>query len=459
MRLKRPNQVQDAALSAAVMAARHTPLYQAFCTGLQQALRQPPAGIQVALSGGMDSCVLLVLAHLYCQEHGYPLQAIHVHHGLSPHADAWLAHCQQLCAYFAIPLQTRKVHLDTPTNLEAQARHARYQVFAQVLRPDEVLLQGHHQQDQAETFLYRALRGAGVRGLGAIPVQRVLTLPQGQAYLVRPLLTIDRPTLHAFAEDIGLIWVDDESNQSTRFDRNYLRHQVLPVLQERWPQAQQQLALSAQYCQQAHSLLKTYLQADLQQVLAHTPADMRALSRRSLQAPFNTWPWTRQRAVLAAWLESYGVHLAGHLWTELRTSVLAAAPDAQACLSWQGHHLYQYRQHLYLVPALTEKINPNWHTTWSGEAPLVTPWGTWHYQIQGPQAEAFHVRLRQGGETLAMGRRGTQSLKNLLQSLGIPPWERPYLPYVYHQGCLIAVLPKLAAAGWCLQARHPPDQA
>ncbi|SEI85508.1 tRNA(Ile)-lysidine synthase [Allopseudospirillum japonicum] len=449
----------NCALSAAVVAAEQAPLYQAFQTTLHQAFVQPPVGLQVALSGGMDSSVLLVLAHLYSQKYQYPLQAIHVHHGLSPHADAWLRHCQQLCGYFAIPLQTRKIHLDTKTNLEAQARRARYQVFAQVLRPDEVLLQGHHQQDQAETFLYRALRGAGVRGLGAIPSQRALTLPQGQAYLVRPLLEINRLKLHAFAEQIGLTWVEDESNQTMRFDRNYLRHQVLPVLQARWPQAQQQMALSAHYCQQAHNLLDTYLQADLQQVLEPRPAYTRALSRLTLQAPFDTWPWIRQRAVLAAWLESYGIDLAGHLWAELHTSVLAAAQDTQACLSWQGHHIYKYRQHLYLVPALADKINPDWHTTWSGQAPLVTPWGTWHYQIQGPQQEAFHIRLRQGGEKLAMARRGTQSLKNLLQSLGIPPWERPYLPYVYHQGRLIAVLPKLAAAGWHIQARDQQDQA
>lgn len=184
----------------------------------------------IAFSGGLDSTVLLhLLANLAKTEKLPTLGAVHVHHGLQAAADAWPAHCQSVCDALGVPLRVMRVQVRAGASLERAARDARYQAFSEVVGVGEVLLIGQHRDDQAETLLFRLLRGAGVQGLATMPMQRALA----GGHLLRPLLRSSRAQLQAYAEEHQLTWIEDPSNADPRFSRNYLRHRVFPRLTER----------------------------------------------------------------------------------------------------------------------------------------------------------------------------------------------------------------------------------
>ena len=189
--------------------------------------------LQVALSGGIDSLSLLVgLCRIAKEELLPPINAIHINHQLHPDADAWAHCCAETCRHLGVDLTTRVISVvDSGNGPEAAARQARYEVFESLLMPGDVLLMGHHQDDQAETLMLRLLRGAGPRGLSAIPESRVC----GQGILLRPLLHTPRSVIEAFAASESLLPITDSSNSDTRYDRNFIRHEVLPVLEQRWP--------------------------------------------------------------------------------------------------------------------------------------------------------------------------------------------------------------------------------
>ena len=225
--------------------------------------RNAPAW-HIAFSGGLDSTVLLhQLVELSRLHPLPPLSAIHVHHGLQTAADAWPAHCQSVCAQLNIPLQVIHVEVQPGASLEQAARDARYQAFIGALQAGEVLLTAQHRDDQAETLLFRLLRGAGVRGLAAMPRERVL----GAGLLVRPLLSVPRARLHAWATERQIPWVEDPSNADDRPSRNFLRLNIFPALAARWPQASQNMARAAAHVSEALQLLEELGREDLDDAL------------------------------------------------------------------------------------------------------------------------------------------------------------------------------------------------
>lgn len=230
----------------------------------------------VGLSGGRDSVVLLhLLARL---EPCFRLSALHVHHGLSPYADAWAGFCRQFCAGLAIPLAVEVVAVDplSGLGLEAAAREARYEAFRRC--GADCLLLAHHRDDQAETVLFNLLRGSGVAGAAGMPGERRL----GSLRLLRPLLAVGREEIEAYAKENRLSWVDDQSNADTGFSRNFLRHAVMPRLTERFPSAATNLAAAAERFAEADELLAELAAADWQRAAAGEALPMRAL--RALSA-------------------------------------------------------------------------------------------------------------------------------------------------------------------------------
>src|SRR3990167_5323944 len=241
------------------------------------------AGWCVALSGGLDSTVLLhLLASLAQREALPPLSAIHIHHGLQAAADVWPAHCRELCAALCVPLQVEYVQVAPGASLERAARDARYAAFAARLGAGELLLTAQHRDDQAETLLFRLLRGAGVQGLSAMPLSRAL----GAGQLVRPLLNCSRDELLAYAREHKLTWIEDPSNADERFSRNYLRRQVVPALLSRWPQAATTIAPSAAHLSEAAQLLDELAQQDM--APAQVSADFAGLPLPNLAPPADT---------------------------------------------------------------------------------------------------------------------------------------------------------------------------
>ncbi len=388
----------------------------------------------VALSGGVDSVVLLHLAVAAgLRQRG--LRALHIHHGLHPEADRWAEHCRQLCERWQVELEVVRVNVGSRGGVEAAARDARYEVFFRRLAKGEVLLMAHHGDDQAETLLLRLMRGAGPHGLGAMPSGRSL----GAGRLFRPLLDCSRDQILRYADLQALDWVEDPSNQSDRYDRNFLRHQVLPLLRQRWQGADQVLQRTALLCAEADELNQTLAAQDL----ACDEEAAQGLSCRLLLGLSRA----RQCNLLRYWLAGSGVELPERAQLlRIMDEVAGARRDARPVLVLGGWQVVRYRERLYVQrseqsAAPPEQVLLPWDLTSSLRLPrgtLVAEHGQGHLLL--PDDARVDVRYRQGGERCRpAGRSGSQTLKKLLQEAGVPPWERPWLPLIYSDGELAAV--------------------
>lgn len=396
----------------------------------------------VALSGGLDSCVLLhALVSLKRRQTLPVLRAIHVHHGLQAAADAWPAHCQRLCDGLGVELAVRHVRVAPAASIEQSARDARYAAFAEALLPGEALLTGQHRDDQAETLLLRLLRGAGVRGLAGMPVRRRL----GVGELVRPLLDVSRAELLAYAQAHGLQWVEDPSNQQTQFSRNYLRHAVLPAMTARWPQALRSLARTAGHLAEARELLDERAQEDL--VLLSVPDDFSWLKLPSLNLPaLKQLSPARQRNALQYWLATRtrlpdSEHWAG--WCDLRD----ASVGASAVWRLTDGELHRGGECIYWLSGawLEPLAEPEY---WSNPLQTLRLPGNGSVSLHGnPPQEPLRIGYRQGGETLEIPGRGRRDLKRLLNERHVPPFVRSRLPLLFAGDRLLAVanLPGLSA--------------
>lgn len=408
---------------------------QALKIFLRQQLPLVPSrrGLVLGLSGGLDSRALLRALARVAPEFSLPLRAVHVHHGLSLHADAWAERVAEFCAQDGVPLTVCRVQVAREASLEGAARHARQVAFAAGLHAEEVLLLAQHRDDQAETLLFRLLRGAGLTGLGAMRAATQLDLPDGGIVPCwRPFLGLSRPALAAYAEAQGLSWVEDESNADCRHDRNFLRHEILPRLATRWPVVQRTLADTARRLQEAEDLLQE-LAADM------SVSCIDAQQRLVLPALAALTP-PRQRLVLRHWLHRQGFRLPpAAVLEKILGEVVCARADAMPCQRWTGCDIRRYREHLYALPPPLP-LPPDWECMWDGAAPLALPDGQWLWaEGEGPATE-WRVRYRQGGERLRpVPGGGSRELRTWLQEQGVPPWRRDRLPLLFRGEELVAV--------------------
>ncbi|MGH8081233.1 MAG: tRNA lysidine(34) synthetase TilS [Lysobacter sp.] len=380
----------------------------------------PDAPLCVAYSGGLDSTVLLHALAACARSRGLRLRAWHVHHGLHPDADDWARHCQDFCDRHGLELTVSRVSVaaggDGP---EAEARRARHTAFAAGLGDGEVLALAQHRDDQAETLLLRLLRGSGPDGLAAMQPWRDC----GRGRMWRPLLELPRAQLERYAQQHALTWIDDPSNQDQRYDRNFLRHRVLPLLRERWPQADAAFAQSARLSGDARELLDSEDAAALAQVRSLDP---QALARSAL---LGLSPARRAR-VLRRWIAALGLPpLPAQGVQRIESELLRARADAEAEFVWQGAIVRAWRDLLH-AERHRRDLPEDWRCNWDGRAPLALPGGG-EWRLHG--ADAFDAPLqahaRRGGERIALpGREHRHALKHVLQQFGVPPWERARLP-------------------------------
>lgn len=421
----------------------------------------------LAVSGGVDSLLLLELVHA-CSE--LPLQVVHIHHGLSPQADHWAEQVRAHCAARALPCVVVPVTVDRARpSREAAARSARHAALAAQLVPGDALLLAHHRDDQAETLLLRLLRGSGLTGLGAMTESRRLPDPAtgrpGDIFLWRPLLGAARADILAEARQRGLRWVDDESNADTGHDRNFLRHEVLPLLATRWPAAAGVLARTAPRLAAADALLNEYLDADLAPLLAPGTADTGGRATLDAAALMTMAPGKRS-ALLRRWLLGINAPLLTEAWLDQLQGLAAARIDSEGVLTVGGWELHRYRGRLAAFPALPPV--PAESATLAAALPdhgglvLQPVTGAAADPEAGlalavPAGATLTVRLRRGGERLRpAGGAGSRPLKKVLQDLAVPPWLRPRVPLLHVDGELAAVGDYLAAAAFAPGPDRPP---
>lgn len=389
----------------------------------------------LAFSGGLDSTVLLHQLVLWReQQPDVCVRAIHIHHGLSANANAWVIHCQQLCDRWQIPLQVEYVTLrDEGLGIEGHARQARYQAFSEALRPAEVLVTAQHLDDQSETLLLALKRGSGPAGLSAMADDS----PFVGTRLLRPLLNTPREQLLEHAQRYKLEWIEDESNQDDRYDRNFLRLRVLPLLQQRWPHFSRAAARSASLCAEQEQLLDELLAEELAGLIS----PQGALSI----APLMKMSAVRRAALLRRWLAQQGAAMPSRemlerLWQE----VALAREDAVPCLHLGIGDVRRYQQQLWWVNVLSgqsETLLP-WLDI---SSPLVLPDGLGTIRLSAGGAlrppkedETVSIRFNAPGMLHIVGRNGGRKLKKIWQELGIAPWLRDTTPMLFYGETLIA---------------------
>lgn len=383
----------------------------------------PASPVLVGFSGGLDSTALLHALAATPSIQAAGLRAIHVHHGLQASADDWAAHCVRFCRALGVPLEVVPVTVTASGNgPEAAAREARHAAFAEHLPPGHTLATAHHLDDQAETFLLRALRGSGPDGLAAMRRWR----PFAEGHLWRPLLDTPRAALLAHARAHGLEWIEDPTNADCGYDRNFLRQQVLPLLQTRWPSAPTAFARAATLCGEGADLLAGQDRDDLGRVMGDAPD---RLSRHALQelAP------ARRARVLRAWIRTLDLPpLPAHGVASVESDLLHAPLDASACFRWRTAAIHAWRGDLHAVidhPAWPSE----WQVEWDGREPLILPDGA-TLALVGATALPNPCRVtgRRGGERIRLpGREHRHAVKHLLQDLAVPPWLRQRLPLLF----------------------------
>ena len=391
---------------------------------------------KIAYSGGLDSHVLLHLCSRL--QDLWPFAAIHINHGLQPDSSAWAEHCRRTCASLNLPIRIITVNAEAAPGQspEEAARNARYQALSQHLEPGEGLLLAQHQDDQAETVLLQLLRGAGPAGLAGMPV----AAPLGKGKLLRPLLGIPRSALKEYAESHHLTWLEDPSNQDLSFDRNFLRHQVLPLIAKRWPAYARAISRSARHCCEAHGILAEVSA----QMLETAEADDGGLK---IDAITQFTP-PHQRLLLRAWLQKHGFRLPPEPFIRrVLTEVIGAKHDRMPKVVWKEGEIRRYDDKLYVLPP--HQPFPRKNYLWTGNSPLVLEGnGTLKTRPATGQGIALkywqhgrkEVRYRQGGEVCRLpNRQGHRSLKKLFQEFRIPPWLRERAPLIYIDGKLAAV--------------------
>ena len=298
-------------------------------------------------------------------------------------------------------------------------RQARYAAIRDVLHPGEVLVTAHHRDDQAETFLLRALRASGPDGLASMRMWR----PFAHGWHWRPLLQTPRSALLAYAQRHGLDWIEDPSNADTDFDRNFLRQRVLPLLRERWPQADAAFARSAELNAEASELLA----AEDARALA-PPATLDASTIPV--PPLSALPVPRRARVLRRWIRQLGLPpLPSEGLVRIETELLATRTDAEARFDWHGATIRRWRDLLHASP-LHPPLPSAWRQDWDGRLPLVLPDGG-TLSLEGANAlpSPLQAHARAGGERIVLpGRTHSTTLKNVLLDLGVPPWTRDKLP-------------------------------
>ncbi|QNS15622.1 tRNA lysidine(34) synthetase TilS [Mannheimia bovis] len=396
----------------------------------------------IGLSGGVDSVVLL---HLFAHTN-FNIRAIYIHHGLSPNADSWAEFCEQYCKRLNIPFILQKVMVDSTNGVENGAREARYQAIQQHLKSNEILATAHHLDDQAETFFLALKRGSGIKGLSAM---QAVTFLQNLT-VFRPLLTFSKAELLAYAKSHQLEWIEDESNVDNRYDRNFLRNQILPLLNQRWQQFSQMVARSAQHCSEQQELIKELLNDELTKNIGEK-------NQLSI-AHFERFSLLKQQQLVRLWLEKYGVMMPNQAQLQAVISELIFAnADKNPQVKIGEKMIRRYQHALYItneipeIPAFEIKLGtetnldlpyPLGHITRNQQAIIYKKMDKTD-RLLLPETlaqEEISLKIGQQGKVKCYGKPHREEMKKIWQQNNVPVWERSHTLLIFWQDEFVACI-------------------
>ena len=416
----------------------------------------PSCSVMIGLSGGMDSIVLLHALHQLRTEGrlGFSLRALHVNHGSQPEANNWVDHCVKICSRLEIPLRIEIIDIHTTSNagsgedshgkrsgkisnFENVAREARYAAFEVNLRSDEILLLAHHRDDQAETLLFRLMRGAGTKGLSAMPKVRKL----GKGFLFRPLLDFHWNALKNWAKLNKLQWIVDESNENISFDRNFIRHKLLPIIEHRWPNYRDSWSKTIELSAESESMLQELAGQDFQIVAS-------AQRNVILLEPLQSLSKPRQRNLIRYWLRQFELPDLG--WNKLQylcNEVVTGEANSGVVVIGEGYKLLRYKSCLYVlsnVPVFSDQGEYTWDIN---NAAVLNLGGNGSLKIANVVGKGLKelvkvdlkVRYRSGGESCRLLDRPTKAVKKLMQEHNVEPWFRDRFPLLYFGEELVCI--------------------
>jgi len=393
--------------------------------------KKPPTFI-VAYSGGLDSHVLL---HLLSASQ-LPCRAIYIDHGLQAESQSWSDHCAAVCQQMKLPFKSISVNAaaDKGESPEASARAARYDALAKEMRVSDVLLTAQHLQDQSETLLLQMLRTSGPAGLAAMPAVKVFA----NGLHIRPLLMTGRTELEAYAHQHQLEWIEDPSNKDQRYDRNFFRQSIFPLLKKRWPSINQTLANVTVLQAEASELINDLAELDAEKVIENEVVNISALIKLSP---------ARQRNLIRYWLQQCGLDApTSKRLKEILGSMVTAAVDKMPVVDWGDTEVRRFQGKLYAMKTL-QQHDPEQAIQWNPEQLLSLADNSELQAVENASGlsselrrQDLVVRYRTGGERIKpIGRAHTMDLKKLMQQAAIPPWQRSRIPLIYLDEQLIAV--------------------
>lgn len=398
----------------------------------------------VAYSGGLDSHVLLHLLSRLCNNHpSIDLIAVHVNHNVNPKSKLWDSHCRQVCEELNLEYISESINPKfKDESLEEGLRKLRYGVFARLLHENGYVMTAHHANDQAETLLLQLFRGAGPKGLASMPYKTKFS----NGWLVRPLLKFSRDELLEYAFENSLNWIEDDSNLNTKFDRNFIRHDLIPVIKQKWPAIIKVLNRGANHCAETTKLLDILAAQDFKKTVScENPSILFVDQLKNLE-------FIRQKNLLRYWLSNLKLTMPSDAkLSGIINDAINSRYDAMPIIKWKGAEVRRFRNCLYAMPPI-KNFNTRVELRFNGsKLELPADLGDLVIRVSSNSIysdKKFIVRFRQGGERLRLpGRKGRSYLKKLMQEWDIPPWLRNRTPLVYCKNEIVAVVGCYSVSG------------